>query len=225
MDQGSDHIRQGIESTRASLDEKLDTLETKARETFDLKHQVAERPWMALGAAVAAGFVLGSLGGDSEEQRWHGQPVTTTDYNQHAAYAPSGQPEKSSVGNFLGQFDDEIDMLKGAAISALTSFLHDAVRAYVPAVGQYLNTSDGEHGRTPSTATNASYSSGAGHAGFDSPPSTSGQSSQLSNTDVGGSRPYYPPGSAGVENRDYVKTYHPPDEAGRERSVGDETRF
>jgi len=225
MDQGSDHIRQGIESTRASLDEKLDTLETKARETFDLKHQVAERPWMALGAAVAAGFVLGSLGGDGEEQRWHGQPVTTTDYNQHAAYAPTGQPEKSSLDNFLGQFDDEIDMLKGAAISALTNFLHDAVRAYVPTVGQYLNTSDREHGRTPSTATNASYSSGAGRAGFDSPPSTSGQSSQLSNAEVSGSRPYYPPGSAGVENRDYVKTYHPPDEAGRERSVGDETRF
>jgi len=225
MDQGSDNIRQGIESTRAALDEKLDTLESKARETFDLKHQVAERPWMALGAAVAAGFVLGSLGGDSEEQRWHGQPATTTDYNQHTAYAQTRQPEKSSFDNFLGQFDDEIDMLKGAAMSALTNFLHDSVRAYVPAMGQYLNTSDRERGRTPSTATNASYSSGAGRAGFDSPPSTSGQSSQLSNAEVGGTPPYYPPGSAGVENRDYVKTYHPPNEAARERSVGDETRF
>jgi hypothetical protein len=225
MDQGSDHIRQGIESTRAALDEKLDTLETKARETFDLKHQVAERPWMALGAAVAAGFVLGSVGGDGEEQRWHGQPVTTTDYNQHAAYTQAGEPKKSSFDSFLEQFDDEIDMLKGAAISALTNFLHDSVRAYIPAMGQYLDASDRERGRTPSTATNASYSTGTGPAGFDSPPSTSGQSSQLSNTEVGGSAPYYPPGSAGVENRDYVKTYHPPSESERERSVGDEARF
>ena len=57
MDQRSDHIREDIESTRASLDEKLDSLETKARQAFDLNHQVSERPWMALGAAVAAGFV------------------------------------------------------------------------------------------------------------------------------------------------------------------------
>jgi hypothetical protein len=225
MDQRSDHIRQGIESTRAALDEKLDTLETKARETFDLKHQVAERPWMALGAAVAAGFVLGSLGGDSEEQRWHGQPFTTTDYSKPAAYTSTQQPEKSSVDNFLHQFDDEIDMLKGAAISALTNFLHDSIRAYVPAMGQYLNAPNREYGRTPSTATNASYNSGAGATGFDSPPSTQGQSSQLANPDVGGSPSYYPPGSAGVENRDYVKTYHPPDEATRERSVGDGPRF
>jgi hypothetical protein len=226
MDQGSDHIRQNIESTRAALDEKLDTLETKARETFDLRHQVAERPWMALGAAVAAGFVLGSMGGGSEEQRWHGQPATTVDYNQHSGHTPAGQDEKSSLDSFLGQFDDEIDMLKGAAISTLTNFLHETIRAYVPAMGQHLSASSNpEQGRTPSTATNASYSSGADRAGFDSPPSTSGQSSQLSNAEVGGSTPYYPPGSAGVENRDYVKTYHPPEEARHERSVGDETRF
>src|SRR5919199_5805900 len=97
MDQRSDYIRQDIESTRASLDDKLDTLETKARQTFDLKYQVAERPWMALGAAVAAGFVVGSLGGDNEPQRWHGQPITTTDYNQHVAYNAPSQPEKSSA--------------------------------------------------------------------------------------------------------------------------------
>jgi len=221
MDQGSDHIRQGIESTRAALDEKLDTLETKARETFDLKHQVAERPWMALGAAVAAGFVVGSLGGsDDEEQRWHGQPAKAPEYTQHTAYTPTGQQEKSTLDNFLGQFDDEIDMLKGAAISALTTFLHDMVRAYVPAMGQYLGDSSREDRRTPSSAPNASYSSGAGSAGFDSPPATRGQSSQLSNAEVGGTAPYYPPGSAGVESRDYVKTYHPPEETEQSRSVG-----
>ena len=60
MDQRTDDIRQNIESTRDALDEKLDALETRARETFDIRHQVAERPWMALGAAMAAGFVLGS---------------------------------------------------------------------------------------------------------------------------------------------------------------------
>jgi hypothetical protein len=221
MDQRSDYIRQDIESTRAALDEKLDTLETKARQTFDLKHQVAERPWIALGAAVAAGFVVGNMGG-GEEQRWHGQPVTTTDYNQHATYTAPERQEKSSVDSFISQFDDEIDMIKGAALSALTNFLRDSVRAYLPAMGNYLNAPDRASDRTPSTATNASYRAGAGNTGFDSPPVTS---SQLSNAEAGGSSSYYPPGSRGVETRDYVKTYHPPSEIGQERVVGDETRY
>jgi hypothetical protein len=221
MDQRSDDIRQDIESTRAALDEKLDTLETKARQTFDLKYQVAERPWIALGAAVAAGFVVGNMGGD-EEQRWHGQPVTTTDYNQHATYTAPARQEKSSVDSLYSQFDDEIEMIKGVALSALTNFLHDSIRAYLPAMGNYLNASNRPSDRTPSTTTNASYRAGAGKTGFDSPPVTS---SQLSNAEAGGSASYYPPGSTGADARDYVKTYHPPDATERERAVGDETRY
>jgi hypothetical protein len=221
MDQRSDDIRQDIESTRAALDEKLDTLETKARQTFDLKHQVAERPWLALGAALAAGFVVGNMGGE-EEQRWHGQPVTTTDYNQHAIYTPPARQEKSSVDSFISQFDDEIEMIKGAALSALTNFLHDSIRAYLPAMGNYLNAPDRASNRMPSTATNVSYRAGAGTAGFDSPPVTS---SQLSNAEAGGTASYYPPGSPGVETRDYVKTYRPPSETEQERAVGDEMRY
>src|SRR6266511_5633638 len=131
MDQGSDHIRRDIESTRAALDNKLDTLEAKARQAFDLKHQVSERPWMMLGAAAAAGFVLGSIGGGEDHaQRWSGRPQITTDYNQHADWSHdrqrfasdanrSSSSARSTMDSFLGQFDDEIDMLKVAAITTL----------------------------------------------------------------------------------------------------------
>ena len=195
MDQRSDDIRQNIESTRAALDSKLDNLETKARETFDLKHQVAERPWMALGAAVVAGYVLGSMGDDGDQQRWHGQPQTTTDYNQHVAQSASQHHAASSKDNFLAQFDDEIDMLKAAAISTITNLLHDSVREYLPAVGQQLDRVSRERGvsttpalkaarigtgndytpadRIPSSAPNTGYRSGAGQTGFDSPVETS----------------------------------------------------
>jgi hypothetical protein len=192
MDQRSDDIRQGIESTRAALDTKLDTLESKARETFDLKHQVAERPWMALGAAVVAGYVLGNMGGDDDQQRWHGQPQTTTNYNQHAMSAAPSSPAASRNDGLLAQFDDEIDMLKAAAISTLTNLLHDSVREYLPSMGQQLDRVARQRGvspalqaprtgtssgyapaeRTPSTAPNAAYSTGAGQTGFDSPVET-----------------------------------------------------
>jgi hypothetical protein len=251
MDQRSDYIRQDIESTRAALDEKLDTLETKARQAFDLKHQVSERPWMMVGAAVAAGYVLGSLGGSesSGEQRWYGQPATTTDYNQHAMsnydhnrqastmshstssdnYSSSG---RSKVDSFLSQFDDEIDMLKTAAVATLTNFLRDAVREYVPSLGHQLDqtrsSSQPYAGRdrnlTPSTAPNASMSASAGPAGFDSPPQTTYSSSNMAAEASEHARPYYPPGSSGNADRDYVKTYNPPSETDRERAIGDEAK-
>jgi hypothetical protein len=228
MDQGSDHIRQNIEDTRASLDEKLDTLETKARETFDLKHQVSERPWMMLGAAVAAGYVLGSLGGSDEPQRWHGQPVTTTDYNQHAQNSYSAQPSmgdkvKSSADSFLSQFDDEIDMLKTAAITTLTGFLRDSIKEYVPALGRQLDQTRREHGYSTSASPGATARgslSGASKyydvrespttTNYESVPETTYQQSNMADRDAEHATPYYPPGSSG----------------NRERSVGDErTRY
>jgi len=244
MDQRSDHIRQDIESTRAALDQKIDSLESKARQTFDVRHQVSERPWMALGAAVAAGFVLGSLGGE-DEQRWHGQPITTTNYNQHA-FAPAADRQQpiadrptSPGDSFMSQFDDEIEMLKGAAISAITTLLHDSIRSYLPAMGQYLQGNAGPANRaaapatqhrgmatgSASTAPNTSYTTSASQAGFDSPPASRGQSNQMSNPEAGGVGSYYPPGSPGAAGREYPQTNHPPSAQARERAVGEEGNY
>jgi len=217
MDQRTDDIRQSIESTRGALDEKLDALETRARETFDIRHHVSEQPWMALGAAVAAGFVLGSVGGEAE-QRWQGQPTVTTDYNQHAYTQASSQGGPKS-NSFMSEFDDEIALLKGAAISALTTFLHDSIRTYIPTLGQHLESASRGADRTPSTAPNTSYDNGAGRAGFDSPPGVRGQSNQRSNPEVGGSAPYYPPGSSGGERHDETTTY--PATSDHEHAVGE----
>lgn len=228
MDQRSDHIRQDIESTRASLDEKLDTLETKARQTFDLKHQVAEHPWMTLGAAVAAGYVLGSMGGEDDTQRWHGQPVTTTDYTRPTTQTTTSRYGQSGGDNFLSQFDDEINMLKTAAISTLTGFLRDTVRAYVPAMGQQLDRMNREYGRTPSTATNTSFHTGTGRTGFDSPAETTSYGPNWVARETNKDQAYYPPGSSGstgASEPDYVKTYHPPSETDRERAIGDEPTY
>jgi len=218
MDQRSDHIRQDIESTRASLDEKLDTLETKARQAFDFKHQVAERPWMMLGAAVATGYVLGSLGGDSE-QRWQGQPATTTDYNQHAgtssrqSYSSQNAPGAKTDG-LLSQFDDEINMLKVAGVSMLTNFLRDTIKEYIPALGQQLDKQLGQSGQssqprsgTVSTAPGASrysdYEQNASSINTEAIPSTTSYGSNLVDRGSTHATPVYPAGS-------------------RERSIGDE---
>jgi ElaB/YqjD/DUF883 family membrane-anchored ribosome-binding protein len=165
MDKRSDDIRQDIEQTRAMLDEKIDMLESKASEVvdnvkqnldtvkqnFDLKFQVQERPWVALGAAVATGFVLGSLGGKDESTQRYGQQSMTYDYsqpgyNQYSGGPSSMQKMKSASSDFLSQFDDEINLLKAAAMTTLTSFLRDTVRQAVPALGDQLDKMGGQSG-------------------------------------------------------------------------------
>lgn len=234
MAQRSDYIRQDIESTRASLEEKLDTLETKARQTFDLNHQVSEHPWMMVGAAVAAGYVLGSLGGNDE---WYDR-TASTEYNQYpstpqtsnysASYStPSSQSSGiSSMGSgLLSQFDDEINMLKTAAITTLTNFLRDSIREYVPALGQQLDQETERRGLSrsaaPNTSTSYSSTSSANYEGI--PETTSYGSNVVSGQSAQGS-PYYPPGSSSASSTasDYVKTYNSSTETGHERSVGDE---
>jgi len=235
MDQRSDNIRQDIESTRAALDEKLDSLEIKARQTFDLKHQVAERPWMMLGAAVAAGYVLGSMGGNDQE--WYDRPMSTdynqfsgkprepektVNYSQTSGYPTSSRQEQSSGESFLSQFDDEIDMLKTAAVATLTNFLRDTIREYVPALGEKLDTEARKRGLTPSSAPNASMGAGTG-TNYEGIPETTSYGSNVVSRSSAQGQPYYPPGSTGEQ--DYTKTYHPPSETERERSVGgDETK-
>jgi hypothetical protein len=197
MDQRSQDIRYG------------DTLESGARQVFGLKHQVAERPWMAVGAAVAAGYLLGSIGSE-REQRWHGQPLTTTDYNQHASeehgrHITASEPERpryAQAGSFLSQFDDEIDLLKTAAIVTLKNYARDIVNEYSPSLGRQLDQA-WQRDRTPSTAQGASrYSNPSGAAAINTEgiPTTTSFGSNLVDRASEHATPYYPPGSSGVES-------------------------
>lgn len=185
MDKRSDDIRQDIEQTRASLDEKIDMLENKATEvvdqvkttatdtidtvkqTFDVKKQVSDRPWIALGAALAAGYILGNLGNDKDESSsspsYQGAGVAY-DYNQHANSGPSTMDTlKAKSGDFLSQFDDEIDLLKVAAMTTLSGFIRDSARDLVPALGPQIERLLKERGMP---APNSSTSQGSSASGF-----------------------------------------------------------
>lgn len=226
MDQRSDDIRQDIESTRSSLDDKLSLLENrvqdatdKARETFDVKHQVNERPWVMLGASVLAGYVLGSLGGSSSSSSGasyssSAQPMYyQTGGSQHSGPSTTDQI-KQRGGDFLSQFDDEINMIKTAAVTALVGYVRDAVKEAVPALGDQIekiagNVSNkagggelssssygGSASSRPTSAPNTSFSSAenSGSADYDS----IGQMSRV------GSPPKAP-----ASGEEYYETYEP----------------
>ena len=200
MDQRTDDIRQNIEETRSSLDSKLNQLEAKAndatdtvreasqkvRETFDIRGQVEERPWTALGIAVAAGYVLGSMGGSNEPDYYrynqrsgsqsnptgvgYSQPSTTgVGYSQQSTGPSTTDKIKEKGSDFLSQFDDEIDMLKGAAVAALTTFIRDSVREYAPSMSRHIDDALRQRGLPVNNSTLSSgSSSGTNYTGSSS---------------------------------------------------------
>jgi hypothetical protein len=167
---------------------------------------------MALGAAVAAGYVLGSLGGEPEP-RWRGQPLITGDYTQHAVKPAHEQHEPSRGESLLAQFDDEIDLIKSAAVSALTAFLSNTIREYVPAMSQHLDQAARDRHLTPSTSPGASMGEGArtGTTNYEGIPETTSYGSNRVARGAEHAEPGVPGG-----------TYRP-SEAERERSVGGTT--
>ena len=234
MDKRSDDIRQDIEQTRASLDSKLDLLQNKASEAvdqtkqlFDVNHQVNERPWLALGAALLAGYVVGNLGnGEDDAPISNGanrsQMGVAYDYNQHADSGPSTMDTIKEKGrDFLSQFDDEIDMLKAAAMGALTTFVRDAAREAVPGIGNQIDRLLKERGMSTgttassavrSTAPNASmsYESGAGRTNSDAVPQMN--------------RYGAPPATPTRDDETYYSTYKP-DEDTRTVGQGEPKRY
>lgn len=76
MDKGTEPIRQDIDHIRESMTDKMEQIEAQIKGTvsdttetlkrsLDVKYQVSEHPWAALGVAILAGYALGSMGGSS----------------------------------------------------------------------------------------------------------------------------------------------------------------
>src|SRR6185503_15218701 len=99
MDQGTEPIRQDIDAIRDSMTDKLEQIETKIKGTVedtrrmvDVKYQMSQRPWAALGVSLLVGYTLGSLGGDDtrsqpqrgEAFRYYGAP--NDDHRAHSAH-------------------------------------------------------------------------------------------------------------------------------------------
>lgn len=179
---------------------------------FSLEREVAARPLLAFGAAVVAGYLLGSIGDDI------------------------GAPSRRGH-HWLSSFDDELDLLKSAALAVLANTATQNVRELVPgetgaALSSMLSrslpggsargqpsaaswrsgrseragsgigtdTGGGFGGQQTSSAPNTSFDTGAGRSaiGHDSPPEQAGSVS-LTNSEVQGVGhldPYYPPGGA-----------------------------
>ena len=68
MDHTQREIRNEIEATRAGMVEKIATLEQRfdgkireVKRSFDINYQTEQRPWLMVGLAAAAGYLISGL--------------------------------------------------------------------------------------------------------------------------------------------------------------------
>jgi hypothetical protein len=118
----------------------------RPRQGFDVRRQVAQSPWLVLGAAVAAGYAFGRIGGgsggDSGELRWSPASSTTNDFAHRFVPMPSQRPPQHEPPagrrhdqggrDLLAPARGEIDALKLAAVSTIKETLRGLVRDYTP---------------------------------------------------------------------------------------------
>jgi hypothetical protein len=166
MDQRTEPIRQDIDSIRDSMSDKLEQIESKIKGTvddtrrmIDLKYQVSQRPWAALGVSLLVGYTLGSMGGKeegpqlrrSDSFRYYTEPKddrahSTREHDTASREAAFGQPantrhtaQPGMLDQIMDQFGDEFQMLKAAAVTSVIGLIRDTVRQNLPALDQELN--------------------------------------------------------------------------------------
>jgi hypothetical protein len=181
MDQRTEPIRQDIDAIRDSMTDKIEQIETKIKGTVedtrrmvDIKYQVSQRPWAALGVSLLVGYTLGSLGGDDKRNqpqrgepfRYYEQPhdndrARSAREHEHDTYRSSFTPpadtsraaQPGMLDQIMDQFGDEFQLLKAAAITSVIGLVRDAVRQNLPALDQELARLRSEQGETGTHAT------------------------------------------------------------------------
>lgn len=175
MVERTEPIRKDIEATRASMTDKMEQIEgqvrekvdstvSQARQALDLRHQVNERPWVAIGAALAFGFVVGSLGGNDTEapsaqpgqpMRYYTQPDQRATEDRQSNSRPQTSDTHSNTGSnnemsgaiaqITGPIREELSMMGIAAVRSAMRALRESLQESIPQFESEYRAMQSEH--------------------------------------------------------------------------------
>ena len=145
MGQSADQLREEIAAKREDAAQKIDAIQAQVegtvqqvqetvqdtveqvKQSFDVRHQIEQRPLLALGAALLAGFAFGSITGGGGD----GQPPPAS--SSGPSQLPAYRPRHSGVSGLLQRAVKEAgleDAVTNAA-SALLATVTDKVKATI----------------------------------------------------------------------------------------------
>jgi len=166
-------VRQGVEGAQSTVEEIVetvketvgDTVETVKR-TFDVQYQVDQHPWLMVGGATLAGYLLGRWGGGrtspaySTNDSAYPAAGTTADmfasHTKHDCLPPSDsessvhpQLQQGMGSSVLEQLQDEIAIIKVAAVEALIGTIREMVKQAVPTLAPHIERARSQRGGQP----------------------------------------------------------------------------
>jgi ElaB/YqjD/DUF883 family membrane-anchored ribosome-binding protein len=159
MGQSSDQLRQEIEQHRSDASQKIDDLEARvqdtatqareqakgmvedtiqtAKESFDFRKQVEERPLVALGVAFVGGLMLGGITGGGGQQTSSGQ--SGTQQSQGASGTLRHAAQRSGL-------EDTISNAAAALLGSVTEQFKSTLDQNFPGFSSKMDTAQNTQG-------------------------------------------------------------------------------
>ena len=122
--QKTDQIQAMVEGTAQQVKETVQETTQQVKGVFDLRKQIEERPLLALGAALAGGFVLGGIlgGGDRDDRRtvrYAESPRSAGGYSSSSQASSGGVVETVRKAAKSSGLDDTVNAMVGAFVGSL----------------------------------------------------------------------------------------------------------
>jgi ElaB/YqjD/DUF883 family membrane-anchored ribosome-binding protein len=155
-----DRVMGNVQSAQETVEDSIqmakDTVTTVKR-NFDIKYQVEQHPWTMVGGCFVAGLALGGLfprvrrrcrqapdrlAGNEAPLAGSSRLVTEQRSNgslDNAAPPPRLHPMSADRPGFFGQFQEEIDKVKGMAIGYAMGLARDSIKDAVPQLASQID--------------------------------------------------------------------------------------
>jgi len=135
------NIVEDVKETVHEVSDKVEETVKAVASAFDLREQFARRPWLAFGVAATTGCVLGTLlgGRSSSAQAASTTPAPPRQKHGkgggngwHRAESHARTEHEAEVQTQTGLFTEELQKLKGLAISSLMSVVRELAKRGLP---------------------------------------------------------------------------------------------
>jgi len=181
MGQAADQLRDQVDQTRDDAAQKIQQIEQRVAETtqqvkqqLDWRHQVEERPFLAVGAALLGGMVLGGLtGGGNDNGGNNGRSYAS-------ASSASTHQQSNDGGGLTGiirtaaknaGIEETIHQIADSALHSFGDRLRDIAAQNIPSLADQLGSSTA---RTQQPQSSSYYQSSAQPTPTPSPTAQSG---------------------------------------------------